>query len=562
MSNSKTESLNEIRISTSKACLAVSIVLLFLMIGSCDSCQERKETVKEPVPEEPGEPAYGDTIVVGSIGDASNLLPPLASDSASFDIIGLVYNGIVKYDKDLKLVGDLAESWDISPDGLEITFHLRKGVKWHDGVEFTAEDIMFGYQKIIDPKTPTAYASAFEEVEKAEVLDRYTFKVTYKEPFAPGLASWGSLVVLPRHLLEGADITKSPLTRSPVGTGPYRFVEWKTGEKITLEYNPDYFEGRPYIDRYVYRIIPEQATMFLELKAERIDEMGLTPLQYRRQTNSPDFLKKFNKYRYLSFGYTYLGYNLLEPKFQDIRVRRAISSAINKQDIVDGVLLGLGRVATGPFKPDTIWYNPEVKRYPYDPDKARALLEEAGWVDTDRDGILDKEGKPFSFTIITNQGNEQRKKSAEIIQRNLKEVGIEVKIHIIEWAAFINDFIDKKSFEAVILGWSLDPDPDQYDIWHSRKTKFKEFNFISYKNPEVDDLLVKARHTMDPEERRKYYFRFQEILAEEQPYTFLYVAEALPVIHSRFKGIEPAPAGIGYNFIKWYVPKHLQKYAR
>ncbi len=562
MSNSKTESLNEIRISTSKACLAVSIVLLFLMIGSCDSCQERKETVKEPVPEEPGEPAYGDTIVVGSIGDASNLLPPLASDSASFDIIGLVYNGIVKYDKDLKLVGDLAESWDISPDGLEITFHLRKGVKWHDGVEFTAEDIMFGYQKIIDPKTPTAYASAFVEVEKAEVLDRYTFKVTYKEPFAPGLASWGSLVVLPRHLLEGADITKSPLTRSPVGTGPYRFVEWKTGEKITLEYNPDYFEGRPYIDRYVYRIIPEQATMFLELKAERIDEMGLTPLQYRRQTNSPDFLKKFNKYRYLSFGYTYLGYNLLEPKFQDIRVRRAISSAINKQDIVDGVLLGLGRVATGPFKPDTIWYNPEVKRYPYDPDKARALLEEAGWVDTDRDGILDKEGKPFSFTIITNQGNEQRKKSAEIIQRNLKEVGIEVKIHIIEWAAFINDFIDKKSFEAVILGWSLDPDPDQYDIWHSRKTKFKEFNFISYKNPEVDDLLVKARHTMDPEERRKYYFRFQEILAEEQPYTFLYVAEALPVIHSRFKGIEPAPAGIGYNFIKWYVPKHLQKYAR
>ncbi|UCD85645.1 MAG: peptide-binding protein [Deltaproteobacteria bacterium] len=542
--------------------LSAFLTLLLLMLGSCDSCQERKETVKEPALEEPGEPAYGDTIVVGSIGDASNLLPPLASDSASFDIIGLVYNGIVKYDKDLKIVGDLAESWDISPDGLEIIFHLRKGVKWHDGVEFTAEDVMFGYRKIIDPNTPTAYASSFEEVKEAEILDKYTFKVTYKEPFAPGLASWGNLVVLPQHLLEGEDITKSPLTRSPVGTGPYRFVEWKTGEKIVLEYNPDYFEGRPHIDRYLYRFIPEQATMFLELKAERIDEMGLTPLQYRRQTNSPDFLQKFNKYRYLSFGYTYLGYNLLEPKFQDIRVRHAISSAINKQDIVDGVLLGLGRVATGPFKPDTIWYNPEVKRYPYDPEKARALLEEAGWVDTDGDGILDKEGEPFSFTIITNQGNEQRKKSAEIIQRNLKEIGIEVKIHIIEWAAFINDFIDKKNFEAVILGWSLDPDPDQYDIWHSRKTKFKEFNFISYKNPEVDDLLVKARHTMDPEERRKYYFRFQEILAEEQPYTFLYVAESLPAIHSRFKGIEPAPAGIGYNFIEWYVPKHLQKYTK
>jgi len=302
--------------------------------------------------------------------------------------------------------------------------------------------------------------------------------------------------------------------------------------------------------------------MFLELKAEGIDEMGLTPLQYRRQTNSPDFLKKYNKYRYLSFGYTYLGYNLLEPKFQDRRVRQAISSAINKQEIIDGVLLGLGRVATGPYKPDTIWHNPEVKRYPYDPQMANDLLKEVGWMDTDGDGILDKNGKPFSFTIITNQGNKQRAMSAEIIQRNLKEVGIEVKIHIIEWAAFINEFIDKRNFEAVILGWSLDPDPDQYDIWHSGKTYFKEFNSVSYKNPEVDELLIKARHTFDPEERRKYYFRFQEILAEEQPYTFLYVAESLPVIHSRFKGIKPAPAGIGYNFIKWYVPKHLQKYTR
>lgn len=540
----------------------VFLTLLFWMTVNCKGRQEQKEAIEQPALEEPGEPAYGDTIVDSSIGDASNFLPPLASDSASFNIIGLVYNGIVKYDKDLKIVGDLAESWDISPDGLEIIFHLRKGVKWHDGVEFTADDIMFGYQKIIDPNTPTAYASSFEEVKKAEALDRYTFKITYKEPFAPGLASWGSLVVLPRHLLEGKDITKSPLTRSPVGTGPYRFVEWKTGEKIVLEHNPDYFEGRPYIDRYICRIIPDQATMFLELKAEGIDEMGLTPLQYRRQTNSPDFLKKYNKYRYLSFGYTYLGYNLLETKFQDRRVRRAISSAINKQEIIDGVLLGLGRVATGPYKPDTIWHNPRVKRYPYDPQMAKALLKEAGWMDTDGDGILDKNGKPFSFTIITNQGNKQRAMSAEIIQRNLKEVGIEVKIHIIEWAAFINEFIDKRNFEAVILGWSLDPDPDQYDIWHSSKTKFKEFNFVSYKNPEVDELLNKARHTFDPEERRKYYFRFQEILAEEQPYTFLYVAESLPVIHSRFKGIKPAPAGIGYNFIKWYVPKHLQKYTR
>jgi peptide/nickel transport system substrate-binding protein len=535
--------------------LSVILFLILLLLAGCANEQSNsgpQEKAYKPA-------AYGDIIVRGDIGDASNLIPILASDSASHSIAGLIYNGLVKYDKDMNIVGDLAESWDISDDGLVITFHLRKGVKWHDGKPFTAKDVLYTYQITVDPKTPTAYAGDFLKVKKAEVLDDYTFRVTYDKPFAPSLISWSS-AVLPRHLLEGQNITKSSLARHPVGTGPYLFKEWLAGQKIVLVSNADYFEGRPYVDGHVTRIIPDMATMFLELRARNIDMMGLTPLQYTRQTENNLFRQSFDKYRYLAFAYTYLGYNLKHPFFADKRVRQAISYAINKEEIISGVLLGLGKPATGPYKPGTWAYNENVKTYSYNPQKARELLRAAGWTKTNNDGFLEKDGRPFTFELITNQGNETRQKCAEIIQRQLKEVGIDVKIRILEWAAFINDFINKRRFEAVILGWTIPLDPDAYDVWHSSKTAPEELNFISYKNPEVDALLEKARSTFEQKLRKKYYDRFQEILVEDQPYTFLYVPDELVIISKRFRGIEPAPIGLSHNFIKWYVPKDEQKY--
>jgi len=412
----------------------------------------------------------------------------------------------------------------------------------------------------MSPITPRAYDGDFKEVEKSEVIGRDIFRVTYKKPFAPGLASWGSVVVLPKHILEGQDITKSSLTRKPIGNGPYKLKEWKAGDKIELVSNHNYFEGRPFLDGFIYKIIPDTATMFLELKAGNIDFMGLAPLQYLRQTETKTFQENFRKYKYLAFAYTYMGFNLLNPLFQDKRVRQAISYAINKNEILEGVLLGLGEVATGPYKPGTWQYNPAVKTYPYDPDKAKALLKEAGWIDTDGDGILEKAGKHFEFTVILNQGNNERMKTAEIIQRRLAEIGITIKLRVLEWATFISEYIDKKNFDATILGWTMGQDPDLFDIWHSSKTHFKELNFISYKNEEVDRLIMEGRHTFDLGKRKQAYFRIQEILAEDQPYVFLYVPYALPIIHERFRGIEPAPAGITYNFVKWYVPKAKQKY--
>jgi peptide/nickel transport system substrate-binding protein len=534
--------------------ISIVSMILFLAVAACGPDEQRHT----PAGSAAAAPAYGDIMVEGSIGDASNLIPLLATDSTSHEIAGMVFNGLVKYDKDINVVGDLAESWEISKDGLVITFRLRRGVRWHDGCPFTAGDVLYTYQVTIDPKTPTAYAGDFLKVKKAEVLDDHTFRATYDKPFAPALMSW-SVGILPKHLLAGKEITTSPLGRHPIGTGPYKFKEWVTGQKIVLVSNPDYFEGRPYIDGYIMRIIPDTATMFLELRANGVDRMGLTPLQFTRQTENNLFRENYNKFRYLSFAYTYLGYNLKNPLFADKRVRQAIAYAVNKEEIVAGVLLGLGKPATGPYKPGTWPYNPNVRTYSYDPSKAKALLAEAGWRDGNGDGIIEKDGRPFEFEIITNQGNEIRAKCAEIIQRRLSEVGIRVKIRVVEWAAFVNDFINKRKFDATILGWTIPMEPDLYDVWHSSKTGPEELNFVSFKNEEVDALIVKGRETFDQKLRKRCYDRIQEILAEEQPYLFLYVPDALPIIHARFRGVETAPLGIGWNFIKWYVPKAEQK---
>lgn len=504
-------------------------------------------------------PATGDSLVEGTIGEASTLIPLLATDSSSHAVAGQIYNGLVKYDKNLNIVGDLAESYDISRDGLTITFHLRSGVKWHDGAPLTSRDVLYTYQVTIDPKTPTAYAEDFKQVKSITAPDSRTIRVTYDSPFAPALASWG-VNILPAHLLEGKDITRSPLARNPVGTGPYRFKEWVSGQKIVLEVNEDYFEGRPYIDRFIYRIIPDSSTMYMELKAGAIDLMTLTPVQYARQTSSKNFTSRFNKYRYPSSSYLYMGYNLRHPLFGDKRIRQAMTAAINKDELIQGVLFGMGQRAHGPIVPGRWAYNPAVRDIGYDPKRAAELLAEAGWKEKNSNGILVKGGKPFQFTILTNQGNQQRLMTAQIIQQRLRQVGIDVKIRVVEWAAFLKEFVNKGNFEVVLLAWSISQDPDMYDIWHSSKTNVGELNFVGYRNPEVDRLLIEGRSTFDIEKRKRAYFRIQDILADEQPYTFLYVPDALPVVSSRIRGVEPAPAGIGHNQIRWYVPKNEQVY--
>ncbi len=501
-------------------------------------------------------------LVESSIGDASYLNPILAQDSASSEINGFVFNGLIKYDRNLQgFVGELAESWKVKegPEP-EITFSLRKGVLWHDGKEFTAEDVKFTYDRIMDEKTNTVRRSDYELVKKAEVLDPYTFKVTYRQPFSPGLSTWG-MGILPKHLLENQDINTTPFNRRPIGTGPFRFVEWVTDERITVEANPKYFEGKPYLDRIIYRIIPDPSLTEMELLTRGIDAYSVWPFEFQRMKEVP-FL---NVYTQPSLGYTYIGYNLKNPLFQDKRVRQALTYAINREEIVQYVLYGLGVVANGPFPPQFWYSNPHVKPLPYDPAKARRLLAEVGWK-ANRDGILEKDGKPFRFKLITNSGNETRRDVGVLVQRALKEIGIDVTFEFYEWSVFLKNFINVKAFDACILGWSLSPDPDAYQIWHSSQIE-KGFNFVSYRNPEVDRLWEEGRREYDIEKRKAIYWRINELMAEDQPYTFLFVPLGITALQKKFmlmekdsngkeiyRPIKMEKAGLTYDLIKWYVP--------
>jgi len=534
------------------------LLLAVIVILACDA-------PRDAVAQAGGAKAYGDTFIDTLLGNVSSLIPNLTADVPSHEVGNLLYSGLVSFDRDMNAVGDLAESWKFSRDCLDLTFSLRKNVKWHDGKPFTAEDVVFTYEAMVDPKTPNPYRSDFDEVEGVKALDPYTIRVRYRQPYGPALRSWAQ-TVLPKHLLEtwvqAGKLKEAPQNfQQPIGTGPYRFGEFRSGERVVLLSNPEYFKGRPHISRVVFRIIPSQATTFLELKAKGVDAAMLTALQYARQTDTPAFKKDYNRYRYAGNQYTYLGFNLKDSRFADKRVRQAFAHAIDKKQVIEGVLLGLGREATGPYKPGSWAYTDRVKTYAHDPAKARALLAQAGWKEKNAEGILVKDGKPFAFELLTNQGNDERRKVAEIIQDSLRQVGVAVEIRIVEWATLLKEHIKKRAFEAIALGWRIGVDPDQYGIWHSSQMGPDQLNSIQFANAEADTQLEAGRTSCVQLDRVKHYHKLQQLLAEEQPVVFLFFQDLLPAVSSRVHGIDPGPNGFRYNFAEWYVPKGQQRYA-
>ncbi len=505
-------------------------------------------------------PEYGDSLVIGMVAEPSNLLPFIANDAPSHQVAGEFFISLLKYDKNIEITTYAAESYQVLDGGLRLRFVLKKGLLWQDGVELTVDDVEFTYRLMIDPNTPTPYGSDFKAVKEFKKIDRYTFEVFYEKPFARSLLTWMQ-AIMPKHALEGQDLRNTPLSRRPLSSGPYLMESWKKGLLITLKSNPSYFEGRPYIDRYYFRFVTDPTTMFLELKAGKIDMMGLTPQQYVYQTKSEPFRKNFNVYRSLASIYTYMGYNLKSPLFKDKLVRQAIAYAIDKNELIDIALFGQGVPTIGPYKPETWIYNTNIKDRAHDPAKALELLAQAGWKPRAGDGVLvNSQGHPFAFTLLVDQGNETRIKTAVILQSQLKKVGIDVKIRTVEWAAFISLFVDTGYFDALILGWTIPQDPDGFDVWHSSRSANGGLNFVHFANAEADEILVKARGTFAEAERKVLYDRFQEILHEEQPYCFLYVPYSLTALHKRFRGVEPAPAGIGHNMNEWWVPKAEQMY--
>ncbi len=534
------------------------LVLSFLMlITACENSSSSRPSGHVTDFSQHYPASNGGMLVDAMTGEPSGLIAMIAGESAASAIAGNIFNSLLKYDKNLDLTGELAKSWDISSDQRTITFHLKPQLKWADNQPLTSDDVLFTWQKVTDEKTRTPYGSDFKLVIKAETPDANTFKVTYAVPYAPALDTWAGLHILPKHLLKDQDINTTAFSRNPVGSHYYKLDRWKNGQYLKLTRNNNATQGQARIDSLLSRIIPDKASQFLELSADNIDSMGLNPIQYARIFPArPDLNHHIALYKELGNSYTYMGFNLKRKPFDDIRVRQAINYAIDKQEIIDGVLLGLGEPVASPYKPGTRWSNPALKPYPYDPNKARDLLKAAGYVDHDGDGILDKDGKPFSFEILTNQ-NKEREMTAVLIQRRLKDIGINANIRVLEWASFLGRFIKPKAFDVVVLGWGLSLDPDQYSIWHSSQQAPGQFNFIGYSNPQADKLLEAGRIELDPEKRMKIYHEFSKILLDDSPVVYLSAGYGLSAIHKRISGISnPAPpAGIGHNTYEWYIPK-------
>jgi peptide/nickel transport system substrate-binding protein len=480
------------------------------------------------------------TLHLSTSSNPARLNPLIATDSASSSIAGYLFNSLVKYDESgQKIIGDLAQSYRfITPTLIE--FKLRHGVKWHDGKPFTAQDVVFTYDLIRSPKTITPYATDFRVVKAVRAVDDYTVRVTYEKPYFKALEIW-MMGIVPRHSLTNEkDIMGSDFNTHPIGTGPYVLKKLEFSKQIVLEANPAYFEHRPKIDKIVFHVIADSMTRFLMLKNGEIDIDGLESMQYERQL-SADFHKKFATAELTSHSYTYLGFNLRLKKFQDPRVREALSLAIDRQALIDILFLNHGKICTGPFLPGSKGFNDQVKSPKRNLARARELLRQAGY----------DAAHPLCFEIATSNSNAIRPYAAEIMQRQLLEVGVKVTLKVMEWQAFLNTVVMPKKFETVLLGWGLSLTPDPYMIWHSNGDVPGGFNMIGYHSAVTDTLIEEMENSVDPEKTAALQRRIFAQIVSDNPYLFLVIPNDLHVYNRRIKGIKPGINGIWEDYIDW-----------
>ncbi len=456
-----------------------------------------------------------------------------------------------------------------------IVFHLRPGVKFQDGHPFEAKDVKFTYEAIMNPKNISPRLSDYEPVKEVEIIDPLTVRVVYKRLYSPALGTW-QMGILPEHLLSDAVLKKqaaqtgkrpdqfsmrdSPFNRHPIGCGPFVFKQWKPDQFISLDHYRSYWEGPPNYGQYFYRIIPDPLTQEMEFYAGTVDAYDVRPHQVERFKQDP----KYQSFSGLSFGYTYIGYNMRREPFNDVRVRTALGMAIDVDKIIQFVIFGQGERITGPFPKQTDYYNHAVKPLPYDPQGALKLLDEAGWK-RNSEGWLEKNGKRLQFTLITNNGNDLRKAILTVAQDEWRKIGIDVRTDLLEWAVFIQERVDKADFDALVLGWSMGIEPDLFQIWHSSQTHPFQLNFVGFKDEEADDLITKIRQEYSHERQVAYCHQLHEIIAREQPYTFLYVTKWTAVLDKRiviqetdasgkviYKKITPTKTGnYMFYFNKW-----------
>ncbi len=483
---------------------------------------------------------FASTLHLATSTNPSRLNPILATDSSSSEISGFIFNGLVKYDKDLStIVGDLAESFFFENEKT-LLFKLRSNVKWHDGEKFSANDVLFTYNTLISPKISSPYSSNFRFVESVEVVDELTLRVRYKEAYFKALETW-MMGILPQHLLQNEqNLMSSSFNTNPIGTGAYKLHQLEYSKNIVLSAFDEYFEGRPKIDEISFHIIADPMTRFLMLKSGSLDIGSIEPMQYERQLDK-SFFDKFDIYENISQSYTYLGFNLRIEKFKNPKVREALSLAINREELVKILFFDHAKVCTGPFLPATNAFNEDVKAPKQNIQKAKELLGEAGY----------NESNPFTFEIATSNSSDTRPYAAQILQHQLKEAGVVVTLRVMEWQAFLNMVVFPNKFDSVLLGWGLSPTPDPYMFWHSDSDKQGGFNLVGYHNAEMNKMIEDSQSMIDSKELSLVWKKMFKTITDENPYLFLFIPNSITTVSKKIKNVKSSPSGIWHNYIEW-----------
>ena len=471
---------------------------------------------------------------------------------------------LLDYDYDsMELKPYLAESYDISEDGLEVTFKLRNDIYFSDGEPVTSDDVIFTFETVMNPEIDAAnIAQMFVDVEKVVRVDNKQVKFFMKRPFFKTLdnLSFSDIGIYPKHIYKFDDPAQfNERNSNPVGSGPYVFEKWDVGREIVLRRNENYWGVKPKIKKVIYRFITNTVACLQALRAGQVDIMIPEPDQFAELDSDNEFKKRFYYLQYYEprVPFFYIGWNIDTPYFSDRRVRLAMTHIVDRQKIIDHLVKGGGRIVTSSFYSEGGQNDPNIKPWPYIPERAKQLLNEAEWVDHDSDGIRDKDGISFRFKFMYSSSSTLYVRLVKLLKDEAAKIGIDVVPDPYEWSVLLSKLTNRQ-FEAMVMGWGGDVVDDPYQIFHSSQIGNRASNYVGFNNPEADRLMENARMTLDEVERNKLFQKIHLILHEEQPYTFLFERPYMRLLDKRFKNVKIHKMGL--NWLEWYVPKELQRY--
>jgi peptide/nickel transport system substrate-binding protein len=532
----------------------LTILAILLLTFACDRPETARTDTAAPAQAaatiDDGRPQEGGTLVRRLESDIVTVNPVTVSTIYDRWVVEYLFTPLIYLDQDLQPIPGLAESWDVSDDGRVYRFELNEKATFSDGTPVLASDVLFTLQKIFDPKSEAVQlVSAFEylDLAKTKVIDDHTIEIAFREPLASQLIRFNDVNVIPQHVYQKGNF-RDDYNVTAVGSGPYRLVKREPGKELILERREDFWGQKPPLQRVVLKVIGDHGTAWSALRRGDIDETRMASDVWLRESTNPELTKTIDFKRFYTLSYNFVAWNGRNDLLKDKRVRRALAMCIPTEQVIQQLYHGTARAMTGPFVPDDFAYNPTVPALRYDPVGARQLFTTAGWADSNKDGVLDKAGKPFKLEMVMMSGSATTTQFAQMMQAEMKRVGVDLELATLEPSVAIQRILGG-NYQAAYLGFDLDNDPDPFNILHSSQFPPRGQNFVYYSNPEMDRLIETARKELDRSKRKDLYWRIHEIVADEQPYTWTIQVSSKWGLSKRVRGVELSR---GYGLLRWY----------